>query len=118
MNKSVENKWKKIRIYTKTQNLFLRKYQVLIEEVFVIHNHNHNIAFLFYMMQDNNTTAQEPTDSEEFRTDADIVKELVEMKFLAKKTNIRFRTPTQRLFSRNSEFLIDNDATNYVTENV
>ena len=71
-------------------------------------------------MQDNNTTAQEPTESEVIRTDADTVKELVEMKFLAKKRNIRFRTPTQRFISRNSQVLIDNDATasTYVTENV
>ena len=72
---------------------------------------------LFYMMQDNNTTTQEPTEPEVFKTDADTVKELVEMKFLAKK---RKRTPTQRLFTKNSQVLIDNDATatTDVTENV
>ena len=73
------------------------------------------------MMQDNNTTTQEPTESEVTKRDADTVKELVEMKFLAKKRNIRFRSPTQRFFSRNSQVLIDNDdatATTYVTENV
>ena len=66
-------------------------------------------------MQDNNTTAPEPTESEVIRRDADTVKELVEMKFLAKKRNIRFRIPTQR-----SQVLIDNDATatTDVTENV
>ena len=48
------------------------------------------------MMQDNNTTIQEPKEPEVIRTtDADTVKELVEMKFLAKKKNIRLRTPTQ-----------------------
>ena len=40
------------------------------------------------MMQDNNTTTQEPTESEVTKRDADTVKELVEMKFLAKKRNI------------------------------
>ena len=62
------------------------------------------------MMQDNITPTLEPTEPEVFRTDADTVKELVEMKFLAKKRNIRFRTPTQ--------VFIDNDATTHVTENV
>ena len=70
------------------------------------------------MMQDNNTTSQEPTEPEVIRTDADTVRELVEMKFLAKRRNIRFRTPTQRLIVRNSQVLIDNDATTHVTENV
>ena len=28
-------KWRKIRLYTKTQRLFSRKYQVLIEEVYL-----------------------------------------------------------------------------------
>ena len=40
VKESVEMKWGKIRFYTKTQRLFSRKYQVLIEEVFVIHNQN------------------------------------------------------------------------------
>ena len=70
------------------------------------------------MIQDNNTTSQEPTEPEVFRTDADTVKELVEKKFLAKKRNIRFRSPTQKLFAKNSPILIDNDATTYVTDNV
>ena len=79
-----------------------------------------NIGSLIYMMQDNNTTAQEPTESEVIRRDADTVKELVEMKFLAKKRNISVRTPTERFFSRNSRVLIDNEAaaTTYITENV
>ena len=48
------------------------------------------------MMQDNNTTIQERKEPEVIRTtDADTVKELVEMKFLAKKKNTRLRTPTQ-----------------------
>ena len=68
------------------------------------------------MLQDNINTTQEPTEPEVIRTDADIVKELVEMKFLAKKRNIRIRTPAQRFFSRNSESLIDNDATDHATE--
>ena len=73
------------------------------------------------MMQENDTTSQQPTKPEVIRTDADTVKELVEMKFLAKKRNIRFRSPTWSFFSRNSQVLIDNDdatATTYVTENV
>ena len=79
-----------------------------------------NIGSLIYMMQDNNTTAQEPTESEVIRRDADTVKELVEMKFLANKRNISVRTPTERFFSRNSRVLIDNEAaaTTYITENV
>ena len=79
-----------------------------------------NIGSLIYMMQDNNTTAEEPTESEVIRRDADTVKELVEMKFLAKKRNISVRTPTERFFSRNSRVLIDNEAaaTTYITENV
>ena len=69
-------------------------------------------------MQETDTTSQEPTEPEVIRTDADTVRELVEMKFLAKKRNIRFRSPTQRLIVRNSQVLIDNDATTHVTENV
>ena len=51
VNESVEMKWRKIRLYTKTQRLFSRKYQVLIEEVylaFIIMN----ICSLFYMIDD------------------------------------------------------------------
>ena len=70
------------------------------------------------MMQDKNTKSQESTEPEVISTDADTVKELVEKKFLAKKRNIRFRSPTQKLFVKNSPILIDNDATTYVTENV
>ena len=58
------------------------------------------------------------SELEVFRTDADTVKELVEIKFLAKKRNIRFRTPSQRLFTMNSEVLTDIDATTHVTENL
>ena len=117
MSKSVEMKWRKLRLYTKTHRLFSRKYQVLIEEVFICHLYSkHYIKF--YIIQENDTTTQVPTESEVIRTDADTVKELVEMKFLAKRRNIRFRTPTQRLIVRNSQVLIDNDATTHVTENV
>ena len=34
------------------------------------------------------------------------------------KKNIRFRSPTQKLFAKNSPILIDNDATTNATENV
>ena len=68
------------------------------------------------MLQDNINTTQEPTEPEVIRTDAETVKELVEMKFLAKKRKIRFRSPTQKLFAENSPILIDNDDTNYATE--
>ena len=70
------------------------------------------------MMQDKNTKSQESTEPEVISTDADTVKELVEKKFLAKKRNIRFRSPTQKLFAKNSPILIDNDATTNATENV
>ena len=49
-------------------------------------------------MKDINTTTQEPTESDVISTDADIVKELVEMKFFGKKKNIRISTPTQEFF--------------------
>ena len=39
------------------------------------------------------------------RTDADTVKELVEMKYLTKKSKIRLRSPRQRLFSRKYKVL-------------
>ena len=37
------------------------------------------------MTQDNITSTQDPPESEVFRRDADTVKELVEMKFLARR---------------------------------
>ena len=40
-------------------------------------------------------------------TDADTVKELVEMKYLPKKRKIRLRTPRQKLFSRKYQVLIE-----------
>ena len=47
------------------------------------------------MLQENeNNEAREP---EMITTDADTVKELVEMKFLTKKRKIRFRPPQQRI---------------------
>ena len=49
-------------------------------------------------------------------TDADTVKELVEMKFLTKKRKIRFRTPQQRIVSEKCEVLVDNDTTFHATE--
>lgn len=41
------------------------------------------------------------------RTDADTVKEIVEKKFLPNKRRARLRNPTQRLFSRNFQVLIE-----------
>ena len=75
-------------------------------------------------MQDNDTTnqaAKDPnyenaTKHEIIRTDADTVKELVEMKFLKKERKVGLRT--QRLFSRKYQVLIDNDTMIYGTENV
>ena len=40
-----------------------------------------------------------------FRTDADIVKEMVEMKYLSKRRTMRLRSPRQRLFSRKYKVL-------------
>ena len=74
-------------------------------------------------MQDNDTTNQAAKDpnyenatESEIRTDADTVKELVEMKFLKKERKVGLRT--QRLFSRKYQVLIDNDTMIYGTENV
>ena len=39
-------------------------------------------------------------------TDADTVKDLVEMKYLPKKKKIRFRTPSQKLFCRKRNYQI------------
>ena len=52
------------------------------------------------MYQDNETTTEQSNDNVEIdreiiRTDADTVKELVEMRFLAKKRKIRLRTTPQ-----------------------
>ena len=41
------------------------------------------------------------------RTDADTVKEMVEMKYLSKKRKIRIRSPRQRLFSRKYKVLLN-----------
>ena len=49
-------------------------------------------------------------------TDADTVKELVELKFLTKKRKIKLRTPQQRIVSRECEVLIDNDSTSHATK--
>ena len=51
----------------------------------------------------------EEAEPEIFGTDADTVKELVEMKYLPKKKKIKFRTPTQRLFSRKYQVLIEEE---------
>ena len=47
-------------------------------------------------------------ESNVFRTDAETVKELVEMKFLTKKRKIRLRSPRQRIFSRKYKVLLNN----------
>ena len=66
------------------------------------------------MLQENeNNEAREP---EMITTDADTVKELVEMKFLTKKRKIRFRTPQQRIDSEKCEVLVDNDTTFHARE--
>ena len=44
--------------------------------------------------EDDSKEKSPPTAPEVIRTDADTVKELVEMKFLSKKKNIRSRTPS------------------------
>ena len=49
------------------------------------------------------------TDPEIIGTDSDTVKELVVMKYLPKKQKIKFRTPTQRLFSRKYQVLIEEE---------
>ena len=64
------------------------------------------------MLQEN----EEERGPEMTTTDADTVKELVEMKFLTKKRKIRFRTPQQRIVSRECEVLVDNDSTSHATE--
>ena len=51
----------------------------------------------------------EEAEPEIFGIDADTVKELVEMKYLPKKKKIRFRTPTQRLFSRKYQVLVEEE---------
>ena len=84
-------KWRKIRLRMKTQRLFSRNYQILIEEV--THNFKTFICFSLFMLHEPN----EEREPEMITTDADTVKELVEMKFLTKKRKIRFRTPQQRI---------------------
>ena len=49
----------------------------------------------------------EEAEPEIIRTDADIVKELVEMKYFTKKRRIRLRSPTQRLFSKKYKVLLN-----------
>ena len=66
-------------------------------------------------MQENEPN--EEREPEMITTDADTVKELVEMKFLTKKRKIRFRTPQQRIVSRDCEVSVDNDFISHATEN-
>ena len=49
----------------------------------------------------------EPEIPEIMRTDADTVKDLVEMKYFPKKKKIRLRTHTQKLFSKKYKVLIE-----------
>ena len=49
---------------------------------------------------------EEAADLEINGKDADLVKELVEIKYLPKKRKIRFRTPSQRLFCRKESYNI------------
>ena len=48
---------------------------MLIEEVFVIHNHT--VGSIFYMMQDHNITSQKPKESEVIRTDGVLIEVFV-----------------------------------------
>ena len=43
------------------------------------------------------------------RTDADTVREMVEMKYLSNKKRIRLRSPRQRLFSRKYKVLLNEE---------
>ena len=65
-------------------------------------------------MQENEP--KEKREPEMITTDADTVKELVEMKFLTKKMKIKFRTPKQRILSRKYQVLDDNDITSHASE--
>ena len=55
---------------------------------------------------DHETGEAEP---EIFRSDADVVKEMVEMKYLKKKSKTRLRSPRQRLFSRKYQVLLNEE---------
>ena len=66
------------------------------------------------MLQENEPS--EEREPEMITTDADTVKELVEMKFLTKKRKIILRTPQQRIVSKECEVLVDNDSTSHTTE--
>ena len=66
------------------------------------------------MLQEN--AHNEKREPEMITTDADTVKELVELKFLTKKRKIKLRTPQQRIVSRECEVLIDNDSTSHATK--
>ena len=68
------------------------------------------------MLQENEPN--EEREPEMIRTDADTVKELVEMKHLTKQRKIRFRSPQQRSVSRDCEVLFDNanDSTSHTSE--
>ena len=55
---------------------------------------------------DHETGEAEP---EIVRTDADTVKEMVEMKYLSNKKRIRLRSPRQRLFSRKYKVLLNEE---------
>ena len=50
-------------------------------------------------------------EPEMIMTDAETVKELVEMKYWTKKRRIRYGTPQQRIVSKKCEVVVDNDTT-------
>ena len=60
-------------------------------------------------MEDVSNNEDEKTQPDIIRTDADTVKELVEMRFLTKKRQIRLRTTPQRLLSRKYRVLIEDE---------
>ena len=60
----------------------------------------------------------EETELEVILTDADTVKELVEMKYLQKKRKIKIRTVTQRFFSRKYEVLTEEVFVDQVYHNI
>ena len=72
------------------------------------------MLFLVFIFQENENN--EERGPELITTDADTVKELVEMKFLTENRKIRFRTPQQRIVSEKCEVLVDNDTTFHATE--
>ena len=65
------------------------------------------------MLQENEPN--EEIEPERITMDADTVKELIEMKFVTKQRKIRFRSPQQRIVSRECEVLVYNDSTTHTS---